>query len=124
MIVESPVPPTGVVVLRLPAEVDLAVAQQVRDDLTSSITADGPHLVVDAGDVTFMDSSGVNALVHAHEKAAGLGGSMHVVATGTAVRRVLEITGLTRRLGLVSTVDDAFNCLNEPGPTHTCAAGT
>ena len=123
MIVQSPVPPAGVVVLRLPAEVDLAVAQQVRDDLTASLTADGPHLVVDAAHVTFMDSSGVNALVQAHERAAGLGGSLHVVATATPVRRVLEITGLAGRLGLVATVEEAFGCLSNPETIHTCASG-
>ena len=122
MFVQSPVPPAGVVVLRLPAEVDLAVAQQVRDDLTRSLTADGPHLVVDAADVTFMDSTGVNALVHAYEQAAALGGSLHVVATGASVRRVLEITGLAGRLGLVATAEDAFGCLSNPETIHTCAS--
>lgn len=120
MSVRSPVPPAGVVVLRLPAEVDLAVAQRVRDELTSSLSAEGTHLVVDAADVTFMDSSGVNALVQAHERAHRIGGSLHVVSTASAVRRVLEITGLAGRLGLVASIDAAFGCLSNPATIHTC----
>jgi anti-anti-sigma factor len=123
MTVRSPVPPPGVIVLRLPSEVDLAVAQKIRDDLTGSLSAEGAHLVVDAADVTFMDSSGVNALVQAYEKAAGLGGSLHVVSTASAVRRVLEVTGLAGRLGLVASVDDAFGCLSNPETIHTCETG-
>lgn len=123
MIVRSPVPPAGVVVLRLPTEVDLAVAQQVRDELAASLSAERTHLVVDAAGVTFMDSSGVNALVHAHEAAARIGGSLHVVSATSAVRRVLEITGLAGRLGLVASVEDAYGCLSNPETIHTCDGG-
>lgn len=120
MIVGSPIPPAGVVVARLPTEVDLAVAQQVRDDLTAALSENQTHLVVDASEVTFMDSSGVNALVHAHEAATRLGGTLHVVATGSAVRRVLEITGLAGRLGLAVSVDDAYRCVSSPETIHIC----
>lgn len=122
MTVRSPVPPAGVVVLRLPAEVDLAVAPRLREELQAAVSGEDPHLVVDAADVTFMDSSGVNALVQAHEAAVKRGGSLHVVTTATSVRRVLEITGLSARLGLVDNLEDAFRCLSTPETIHTCRA--
>ena len=95
MAVDATLPPAqGCSLVRLPAEIDLASAAELRDDMLAALNRDGAHLVVDALDVTFMDSSGVNALVRARERAAMLGGSLHVVTRHPAVRRVLQITGL------------------------------
>ncbi len=99
MAVDATLPPaTGVSLVRLPPEVDLASAPALRDEMLAALNRDGVHLVADALDVTFMDSSGINALVRARERAAGLGGSLHVVTRSSAVRRVLQITGLVERL--------------------------
>jgi anti-anti-sigma factor len=119
-----PAPPhEDVVVVRFPAEVDLATAGPLRDQLLAALNRDGAHLVVDALDVTFMDSSGVNALVRARERAERLGGSLHVVSAAPAVTRTLQITQLERRLGLVATPEEAFGCLSHPETIHTCGAG-
>jgi len=118
-----PALPPGVVVVAMPAEVDLATAPAVRDELLSTLNRDGVHLVVDARGVEFMDSSGVNALVRARERATALDGSLHVVTASRAVRRVLEITALEDRVGLVTTMDEAIACVAAPGPGHTCRRG-
>ena len=116
-------PPPGVVLVRMPAEVDLATAPALRDELLGALNRDGIHLVVDALDVTFMDSSGVNALVRARERAAALDGSLHVVTVSPGVRRVLQITGLDERLGLVGSLEVAFACAADPAPGHICCPG-
>lgn len=123
MSAEPATPQSGVTIVRLPTEVDLTVAGSVRDELLATLNREGAHLVVDALDVTFMDSSGVNALVRARERASRLDGSLHVVSGSPAVTRVLQITGLERRLGLVPTLDDAFACLGNPATIHTCRPG-
>ncbi len=112
--------PTGVTVLRPPAELDLDSAGALRDEMLSTLNREGAHLVVDALDVTFIDSSGVNALVRARERAAALDGSLHVVSAHPSVVRVLQITNLDRRLGLVPTLADAFRCLSDPESIHSC----
>jgi anti-anti-sigma factor len=117
-------PQDGVVLVRFPAEVDLESAPALRDEMLAALNRDGSHLVVDAQDVTFMDSSGVNALVRARERADRLDGSLHVVSDCPSVRRILEITQLDRRLGLVATLDEAFRCLSHPETVHTCGSGT
>ena len=112
-------PEVGVV--RLPVEVDLQTAPAVRDELMASLNR-CPHLVVDATRVEFMDSSGVNALVRAKERADRLGGTLHVAATGRAVVRVLALTQLTRVLGVVPDPAAAQECVADPAPGHTCQA--
>jgi stage II sporulation protein AA (anti-sigma F factor antagonist) len=104
----------------LPAEVDIATAGEVRDSLLSSVNRGGIHLVVDASPVTFMDSSGVNALVRARERAERLGGSIHVVTRSRSVLRVLEVTQLDRVLAVVPSLEDAQACLANPATIHSC----
>jgi anti-anti-sigma factor len=121
MAVDATLPPApGSSLVRLPSEVDLASAPVMRDDMLAALNRDGVHLVVDALDVTFMDSSGVNALVRARERASTLGGSLHVVTRSQAVRRVLQITGLEERLGVVGSMQEAYACLEHPETIHTC----
>jgi stage II sporulation protein AA (anti-sigma F factor antagonist) len=123
VVLSSPVPATapGSNVVRLPAEVDVASAPALRDEMLAALNRDGVHLVLDALDVTFMDSSGVNALVRARERAEALGGSLHVVTRSPQVRRVLQITGLEERLGLTGSLAAAVACLEHPETVHTCS---
>jgi len=118
---QAPHPPTSpeVGVVRLPVEVDLQTAPDVRDELMAALNRCA-HLVVDATGVQFMDSSGVNALVRAKERADQLDGTVHVVATGRAVVRVLALTQLTRVLGVVPDRETAHSCVADPAPGHTC----
>jgi anti-anti-sigma factor len=94
----------------------------VRDQLLSSVNRGGVHLIVDATAVTFMDSSGVNALVRARERAEHLGGSIHVVTTSRAVLRVLQVTQLDRLMGVVPSLDAALACVSRPATIHSCSA--
>jgi anti-anti-sigma factor len=102
--------------------VDIASAGEVRDLLFASINRGGIHLVVDATSCTFMDSTGVNALVRARERAVRLGGSIHVVTASRPVLRVLEVTQLDRLLAVVSSIDDAQACLAHPPTIHSCTS--
>jgi len=110
----------AVAIVKLPAEVDLASAPAVRDELLSSVNRGGVHLIIDATETTFLDSSGINALLRARERTERLGGSLHLVTTSRAVLRVLEITQLDRVIVVVPTVDSAQRCVEQPDTIHTC----
>jgi anti-anti-sigma factor len=61
----------------------------------------GSRVVADLSDVRFCDSSGLRAVVGEARETQILGGSMLVVAPeGGAVRRLLELTGLTEMLSV------------------------
>jgi anti-sigma B factor antagonist len=49
---------------------------------------------LDLSQVTFMDSAGVNVLVHHRRRQIEHGSAVQIVAMSRCVRRVLEITGL------------------------------
>jgi stage II sporulation protein AA (anti-sigma F factor antagonist) len=72
--------------------------------------------------VTFIDSSGINALIRARDRVELFGGSLHVVSDRSSVRRVLELTQLDRVVHLVATMDRALGCVTDPDHIHTCDA--
>lgn len=107
-------------VIRLPAEVDMSNASEVLARLLSTINRGGTHLIVDAQDVRFMDSSGLNALVRARNRTEAMNGSLHVVAASHRLVRLLEISRLDRILRRVDSVENAISCLAGTTGEHEC----
>ena len=106
--------------VRLPDEVDLGNASEVLASLFTAINRDGAHLVVDARDVQFLDSSGLNTLVRARDRAEAMNGSFHLVTEGQRLTRLLEITRLDAGLHRVDTMEAAVSCVAGPGSDHVC----
>ena len=91
-----------------PAEIDISNADTVRTDLLSVVSEGPATLVVDMSQTTFCDSAGVNALVRVYRQARAAGVPVRLVITGSAVRRVLAITGVDRLISTFATVDAAL----------------
>lgn len=69
---------------------------------------DDPRFVaLDMHGVTFMDCSGLHALVNARSRAVAAGGSVHVAAPSRQVVRLLRLTGLERAFPAFDTVSEA-----------------
>jgi anti-sigma B factor antagonist len=62
----------------------------------------GGDVRVDMSAVDFMDSSGLRALIDAHQRAESAGRRVVVVQPSKAVRRVIEISGLADHLHVES----------------------
>ncbi len=75
-------------------ELDLAVADQLADGLARAGT-ECRHVLISLESCEFIDSTGIAAIVHAHNELAERGGRLAVYAPGDQVLRVLSVTGLT-----------------------------
>jgi len=62
-----------------------------------------PELVVDLSQVTFLDSTGIRALIDAEQALARRGGRLVVCGATGVARRCLEVTGVLERFGAAST---------------------
>lgn len=79
-------------VVALHGELDVASVDGLTDAL---VDVAGSTLVLDLSDLTFIDCSGIAALVAARNRIRSKGlGEMVVTRPGTTVRRTLEIVGL------------------------------
>jgi anti-anti-sigma factor len=91
----------GVAHMVLAGEFDLAALPQFEDAI-AAVEAEGPAaIVVDLSGLTFMDSSGLRALVTADERARNAARRLAIVPGPPPVRRVFEITQLDKKLDLV-----------------------
>jgi stage II sporulation protein AA (anti-sigma F factor antagonist) len=92
----------GAWVLTLRGEHDLSTATALRNALGDVFDA-GSAVVVDLSDVTFMDSSTLNAILYGSERAQSDDAHRFaaVLPPGpSAARRVLELTGVDRVLAI------------------------
>jgi anti-sigma B factor antagonist len=85
-------------VVRLAGDFDLLSAPEAAEALGAACDRGG-RIVVDLADVTFMDSSGLQALVAARRRADRDGCSLLVGRISEPVRQVLELTHTLDWLG-------------------------
>lgn len=89
--------------LSVRGELDVSTAPDLAD-LCRSLRARGARdVVIDLTDTSFLDSSGLRALVDAHLLFRDIGGNLRLSHPSDPVKRLFDITGLT---GYFSIDDD------------------
>src|SRR5437016_5596808 len=94
------------VVVRLAGELDLYNAEDARAALTEASGRSPERVVVDLGEVTFVDSTGLGVLVEARTKLPNRR-ALLLAAPQIETRRALEVSGLDRYLPVHETVEEA-----------------
>ncbi len=89
----------GVLVVRVAGDLDLAATRAVSRVLVEQVPAGVSQILVDLTAATFLDASGIGALLAAHRAAAGRGQALRVSGASGLVRAVLEMTGVDGLLG-------------------------
>lgn len=101
----------GAALLELSGEVDLATADLLRAEFEALVDRGLTDVVVDATRVTFMDSSGLHALLEG-EKIIHSGGSGVYLVPSQQVRRLLDLTSAEPLLsGEFGTVEEAISAI-------------
>ncbi|MFB9248366.1 STAS domain-containing protein [Sphaerisporangium melleum] len=83
------------IVCHVGGDVDISSSPELRRRLLDVLRLPHPRLVIDLSRVTFMDASGVAALLAARRRALLLGGRLALAAPSSPVRRVIWASGLT-----------------------------
>jgi anti-sigma B factor antagonist len=84
------------VTVRAQGEIDMVTAPGLRNALLAAVNERPTTVVLDLTDVTFLDSSGLDALVTAQRTAAAMEVGIVLSSLPAHCRTVLEITGLDR----------------------------
>ena len=101
--------PDGRIIVFAEGDIDLATATILREALDRALE-NSVSVVVDVGNVGFVDSSGLTALVRGHQQAQSSGGSLRLRRPSRMLCRLLEVTALDSML-LVDSGDPS-------GPTQ------
>jgi anti-sigma B factor antagonist len=96
-----------VAVLAVSGEVDVATVPRLREQLHGLVASGTPRIVVDLDAVDFLDSTGLGVLVGALKRVRANGGELALVCTAPRIRKVFEVTGLTKVFALFDSVDEA-----------------
>lgn len=88
----------GTPVVWLSGELDLTSAGQFSTAIDAALGRDPDRLIVDASGLTFMDSSGIVLLITAAQRVREL----QVRDPSPIVRRLIELTGLTKVLRIIA----------------------
>ena len=100
----------------MPAEIDVANAEEVHRALVSAANLGAPVLIVDMSGTTFCDSAGVQAIFAAHKQAAAADTQLRLVAP--EVMRILTLVGVGQLVPLYPTLEAALAGApaSEPSP--------
>ena len=108
---ESPI--DGVTALSVRGELDALTAPRLVEAISKSLTEVPMGLIIDLDGVTFLSSSGMNALLDAHHAARSMGKRLAVATESPTSRRPLTLMGIDESLRLYPTVHAAMKGLHE-----------
>jgi anti-sigma B factor antagonist len=98
----------GTAVVHLAGRLDLQSAPDVKQRLVQAVAEGHRLLVVDLGEVSFIDSSGLGALIGGLKAARLAGGDLRIARPVEQARLVLVLTTLDRVLKPYGSVDEAL----------------
>jgi anti-sigma B factor antagonist len=90
----------------LSGELDASTASSLYDTLSELEVADAHNVVIDLAKVTFMDSTGLAVIVTEHKRLQHAKGTLTIFSPPSSVRRLFEITGLTKLLDIVPATEE------------------
>lgn len=92
--------------LVLDGRIDVVRASQVRQEAISCAAESQNNLVLDLQGVTFIDSSGLGAIVGTFQAIRQAGGSLYLYGIQPSVQMVIELVGLDQVLPILKTEDE------------------
>jgi anti-sigma B factor antagonist len=104
------------VVIALPAEIDMANADGVGQQLGSAVEPGVRTVIADMTATTFCDSSGISMLVRAHKQAVANGTELWLVVPAVTVLRCLTLASIDHLLPIYPSLSTALAA--GPRPRH------
>ena len=98
----------GAAVVSVVGRLDMVAAQRLRSTVADTVAAGRAEVVVDLGETTFLDSSGLGALIAALKTTRQAGGDLRIARLAEQALMVLELTRMTSVLRPHPTVEDAL----------------
>ena len=101
--------PGGITIVRPSGRLDMLTAAQLKQDLVKIVGEGQPRLVIDLAGVTFIDSSGLGALIGGLKVARQAGGDLRIAQPNQQARVILQLTTLERVLKPYATIEEALS---------------
>jgi len=94
-------------------ELDAYTAPRLLEAVTGALDEGHAWLLVDLGEVQYIDSVGLGILIGGAKRAAERNGDLAVACSRPNVRRVFEVSGTAELLNVVDSVGEAVEVLTK-----------
>jgi anti-sigma B factor antagonist len=102
-----------VVILDISGEIDLYNAPEIKDIINKLIEQKRYNVVINLKDVTYIDSSGIGALISSLSNLKKYQGGLKIINVFASVRKVFELTKLTSFFDIYDNEDDSVNAFQQ-----------
>ncbi|NLO24715.1 MAG: anti-sigma F factor antagonist [Clostridiales bacterium] len=100
----------NILICRVKGELDHHTAEEFRTFVDYNMENNPvKHLLLDLTHLSFMDSSGIGALIGRYKKVSSTGGRVMVVNENKQVSRVFEVSGIYEIIKSYSSISKAIN---------------
>ena len=98
----------GKTIVAVGGEIDVYTAPKLRDKITELVAEGVYDIVVDMGEVEFLDSTGLGVLVGGLKKVRAHDGSLQLVCSQDRLLKIFRITGLAKVFVIHDSADAAL----------------
>ena len=98
----------GVHVVKTPERIDAGNSQALKDVIMEIVSKNFFKIVIDLSNTSFIDSSGLGALVSKISVCKNSGGDVRLVVTSKRIIEILQITHLDKILKCFDSLKDAL----------------
>lgn len=98
----------GISIVEVAGEVDIATVSLLAKALDDAVHSAKGHVIIDAQQLTYIDSAGLQTLLSAHRNLRDGGRSMLIVGCHGIFYRLMKISQLARYFNLFASMDEAM----------------
>ncbi|HOP28900.1 MAG TPA: STAS domain-containing protein [Spirochaetota bacterium] len=102
-----------VVILDISGEIDLYNAPEIKDIVNKLIEQKKYSVVINLKEVTYIDSSGIGALISSLSNLKKYHGGLKIINVFASVKKVFELTKLTSFFEIYDSEDDAVKAFQQ-----------
>ena len=99
----------GILVFNVDGELKIASAEDCKNEINATIdNAKANKVVLDLGNLTFLDSAGLAVFISAYKKLALIGGKLAICSVQGQPKTIIEISNLQKIISIYPTRDEAI----------------
>lgn len=102
-----------IVVLVIVGEIDLYNAPEIKDIINKLIEERKYNVIIDLEKVSYIDSSGIGALISSLSNLKKYQGGLKIINVYTSVKKVFELTKLTSFFEIYNSENEALESFNK-----------
>ncbi|MER6113513.1 STAS domain-containing protein [Streptomyces hirsutus] len=122
--VEVTVVREDVALFTVQGDLDADTGTEFQHHLANQLHHGRRHFLLDLTEVPFMDSSGMNIILRVYQEARELPGSVHIISPTPAVRRILDLTGVSITVPVSRSAEEALERVDgTPGASQQPETG-